>query len=81
MPNGFWRTTTEDQRYRVRIVWKGGALTDREVERLAPGAATPRDSEDIVDLVRRLAREFDDSQIARILNRQGRRTARDNPFT
>jgi hypothetical protein len=32
-------------------------------------------------LVRRLAQEFDDAQIARILNRQGRRTARNNPFT
>ena len=73
--------TTEDQRYRIRIVWKGGAVTERDVERLAPGAATPRDSEDIVELARRLAQEFDDAQIARILNRQGRRTARDNPFT
>ena len=34
--------TTEDRRYRVRILWKGGAVTDREVVRLAPGAATPK---------------------------------------
>jgi len=73
--------STEDKRYRVRIVWKGGAVTDRDVERLAPGAATPKTSRDLVELVRQLAQEFDDAQIARILNRQGRRTARGNPFT
>jgi excisionase family DNA binding protein len=73
--------TTEGKRYRVRVVWKGGAVTEQDVERLAPGAATARDSEDIVELVRRLAQEFDDAQIARVLNRQGRRTARNNPFT
>jgi excisionase family DNA binding protein len=72
---------TEEKRYRVRIVWKGGATTERDVERLAPGAATPKTSEDVVELVRQLAQEFDDAQIARILNRQGRRTARNNPFT
>jgi excisionase family DNA binding protein len=73
--------TTEDKRYRVRVVWKGGAVTERDVERLAPGAATPKTPEDVVELVRQLAQEFDDAQIARILNRQGRRTARNNPFT
>jgi excisionase family DNA binding protein len=73
--------TTEQKRYRVRIVWKGGAVTDRDVERLAPGATTPKTSQDTVELVRQLAKEFDDAQIARILNRQGRRTARDNSFT
>ena len=31
--------------------------------------------------MRRLAVEFDDTQIARILNRQGRRSGLDNPFT
>jgi DNA invertase Pin-like site-specific DNA recombinase len=73
--------STEDKRYRVRIVWKGGAVTERDVERLAPGAATPKTSRDLIELVRQLAQEFDDAQIARILNRQGRRTARGNPFT
>ena len=31
--------------------------------------------------MRELAPEFDDAQIARILNKQGRRTGLDNPFT
>jgi len=34
-----------------------------------------------VELVRQLAAQFDDAQIARILNQQGRRSGRDIPFT
>ena len=71
---------TEEKRHRVRIVWKGGAVTDRELVRLRGGkhAAT---SEEIVELVRKLAREFDDAQIARILHRQGRRSGLGLAFT
>jgi excisionase family DNA binding protein len=71
---------TEAQRYRVLILWKGGATTEREVVRRAAGKAhcTP---EDTVELVKKLAAEFDDAQIARVLNRQGRRTGNGNPFT
>jgi hypothetical protein len=32
-------------------------------------------------LVRKLAEEFDDTQIARILNKQGRKSGVGNPFT
>lgn len=71
---------TEDTRYRVRIVWKGGAISDCDVQR-QPRGELRRTSEETVDLVRRLAAEFDDAQIARILNKQGRRGARGNPFT
>jgi DNA invertase Pin-like site-specific DNA recombinase len=71
---------TEEKRYLVRIVWKGGAITDREVIRHARGT-THTTSKEIVELVRELAEEFDDAQIARILNRQGRRSGLGNPFT
>lgn len=59
--------TTEEKRYLVRIVWKGGAATDHFVARGRSG--NPRTSEETVDLVRRLAEEFDDLQIAQILNK------------
>jgi excisionase family DNA binding protein len=71
---------TEAERYCVRIVWKGGEVTDREVRRLARGEAR-RTPEETVDLVRKLAGEFEDSQIARILNKQGRRSGSGRPFT
>jgi DNA invertase Pin-like site-specific DNA recombinase len=72
---------TQEQRYLVRIVWKGGALTEREVVRHPRGGAGRATSEDTLELVRKLALEFDDSQIARILNKQGRRSATGNPFS
>ena len=71
---------TEEDHYAVRIVWKGGATTEREVVR-GPAGWAQRTPEDTVELVRKLAPEFDDAQIARILNKQGRRSGRDIAFT
>jgi hypothetical protein len=45
---------TEEHYHAVRIVWKGGAVTDREVVRGKPGWAT-RTAQDTVALVRELA--------------------------
>jgi len=73
---------TEATRHCVRIVWKGGAITDREVVRFAPGAGLARRTpQETIALVRQLAAEFDDAQIARILNRQGRRSGLGRAFT
>lgn len=75
---------TEEQRHRVRIVWKGGAVTEREVARFRIGDGQPRPhrtAEEIVELVRKLARDFDDAQIARILHRQGHRSGLGLAFT
>ena len=65
----------------VRIIWKGGATTDREVPRFTPGGRAHATSLETIELIRRLATEFDDAQIARILNRQGRRSGNDLAFT
>jgi len=73
--------TTEASRYLVQIVWKGGALTDRDVKRLPRGGTGNATEATTIDLVRTLAREFDDAQIARILNKQGRRSGRGHTFT
>jgi len=76
--------TSEEKCYRVKIVWKGGATTEREVARFRRTDAgkhpftTPGDT---VDMIRKLAVEFDDAQIARILCKQGRRTGEGNVFT
>lgn len=73
---------SEREHYAVKIVWKGGAVTERELRRRRRGElpvhATPKDT---VELVRTLAAEFDDAQIAAILSKQGRRTGEGNPFT
>lgn len=60
----------------ITIRWKGGALTDIDLELPVKRQATVRTDEDTVALVRRLAAHYPDTVIAGILNRQGRRTAR-----
>ena len=72
---------SETKRYLVRIVWKGGAVTEREVVRFAAGGQAHATPADTIELVRKLALEFDDAQIARILNRQGRRSGIGLAFT
>jgi excisionase family DNA binding protein len=73
---------TEEKQHLVRIVWKGGAVTDREVLRYRKGEGLwHTTTEEIVELVRKLAGEFDDTQIARILNRQGHRSGLGLAFT
>jgi excisionase family DNA binding protein len=71
---------TEEKRHLVRIVWKGGATTDREIVRLRGGQLRAT-SEDTIDLVRKLAVDLDNAQIARTLNRQGRRSGLGRAFT
>lgn len=65
-------------RAQLKIVWKGGAVVDREV----PLPKLPRKcpSGDVVDLLRVLAVRHTDAQIARILIRQNRKTATGLPF-
>jgi DNA invertase Pin-like site-specific DNA recombinase len=70
----------EQQRAFVRIVWEGGAVTDHELAmpKPRPHAATDPDT---LELVRRLAADCPDHQIAGILARQGRLTGTGKPFT
>ncbi len=72
-----------EKHYDVQILWKGGATTQHAVARFRRGdtggaTATP---EQTVQLIGQLALELDDAQIARVLNKQGRRTGEGNPFT
>lgn len=71
--------TCNDQ-YEVKIVWKGGAVTMASVPR-RKGVTLLKTSEDDIELVRKLAAEFDDAQIARILSKQGRKSRRGIPYT
>ena len=73
--------STEKTRYRVKIIWAGDAVTEREVKRFKRGNSLFKTPEDTVEMVRKLATEFDDKQICRVLNKQGRRTGHGNPFT
>jgi DNA invertase Pin-like site-specific DNA recombinase len=61
--------------------WKGGAITELTVPLKRRPPNRLRTDEDTVDLLRRLAIHYPDATIAHILNRQGRRTARELSFT
>ena len=70
----------EQQRARLRIVWEGGAITEHEIT-VRPAGSQMRTDEDTLALVRRLAVDHPDREIAGILARQGRLTGAGNPFT
>jgi DNA invertase Pin-like site-specific DNA recombinase len=70
----------DEQRALVRIDWEGGAVTDHELTLPKAGSHAATD-EDTLQLLRRLATDYPDHQIAGILARQGRLTGAGKPFT
>lgn len=66
--------TKQDRDVTVKIRWIGGAVTNKIVH-LPKVRSKRHTSLDLVELVRQLAQKFNDDQIARILIRQGRKTA------
>lgn len=66
--------TKQDRDVTVKILWIGGAVTEQIVH-LPKVRSRRHTSLDLVELVRQLATKFNDNQIARILIRQGRKTA------
>jgi DNA invertase Pin-like site-specific DNA recombinase len=65
----------------LRIVWQGGQATELTMRMTKPGGHFRTTDEDTVELVRRLAVHYDDTQIALILSRQRRRTGTGLAFT
>jgi len=61
--------------------WKGGAISQIDLELKSCNTPPLRTDEDTIELVRRLAVHYPDSVIAGIVNRQGRRTVRGDRFT
>lgn len=66
---------------RVEVHWVGGEMTPLAVRRGRPGETRFIADEALVALVRDLAVEFTDDQIARILGRKGLKTPTGLPFT
>jgi DNA invertase Pin-like site-specific DNA recombinase len=71
----------EEFRALLKLRWRGGMLSEIDVNLPRSRPATVRTDEDTVALVRRLATYHDDAAIAGILNRQERTTARGLRFT
>jgi DNA invertase Pin-like site-specific DNA recombinase len=74
-------TLVKNRSIQINIRWKGGATTS--IERPLPLAAPDlvRTPAEIVELVRALAAEQTDAQIARTLNARWLRTGRKHPFS
>jgi len=70
-----------EQRAVVELVWEGGARSELGVRLNRRGPERRRTDEDTIELIARLAAHHPDRQIAAILNRQGRRTGTNLPFT
>ncbi len=72
---------SEQHTAELRVVWEGGAVTEHTVTLPRTGSHTRCTDQDTIALVRQLAEQYPDKQIAAILARQGRRTGAGNPFT
>jgi DNA invertase Pin-like site-specific DNA recombinase/predicted DNA-binding transcriptional regulator AlpA len=70
-----------ESRTHLMLRWRGGALTDLDLDTPRRLPAIVRTDEDTIALVRRLAAHYPDSMIAGILNRQGRKSAYGHRFT
>ena len=60
--------------------WLGGDHTEIEVRRIRTGEHRYSSDKDVEDLVAGLARQLPDEQMARLLNRLGRRTSKGNSW-
>jgi hypothetical protein len=65
----------------LTLRWRGGAISQLDLNLIGRRVPLVRTDEDTVDLVRRLAVHYPDAVIAGILNRQERRTAFGDSFT
>ena len=70
----------EARKVRLILRWRGGAITELDLELKRLPASGIRTDEDTIELLRRLAQHYPDDVIAGILNRQGRRTATGEHF-
>ena len=71
----------DEFRAHLTLRWTGGMITELDVDLPRLNPARIRTDEDTVELVRRLAVHYPDGVIAGILNRQGRKTVRDERFS
>ena len=67
--------------FAVTVHWQGGRVDELSFPKIVNVPQPRRTDESTVDLVRNLSAHYNDRTVARVLNKQGRRTARGLPFT
>ncbi|MFN2536924.1 MAG: recombinase family protein, partial [Mycobacteriales bacterium] len=65
----------------LRLIWQGGSVTELSMAMTKAGGHFKTTDEDTVDLITRLAADYDDTTIALILSRQRRKTGTGLSFT
>ena len=73
--------TSEGETIRLVLHWEGGDHTQVEFPKIRSGQHRYVTDDDLVEIVRKLARIEPDARIASILNRNGRRTAHAQSWT
>ncbi|MGH9158773.1 MAG: recombinase family protein, partial [Vicinamibacteraceae bacterium] len=73
--------TGEGETIRLVLHWQGGDHTQVELQKIRPGRHRYVTDDDLVEIVRALARIESDARIASILNRNERRTAHGQRWT
>ena len=71
----------EERGAHLTLRWKGGLISELDLQLPHSNPPPIRTDEDTIELVRRLAVHYPDAVIAGILNRQERKTARGDRFT
>ena len=71
----------QDRRIAVSVHWRGGLVDDLEFPKIVNVPQPKRTAASTLELLRNLSVHYNDRTVARILNQQGRRTARDLPFS
>jgi|LGVE01.1.fsa_nt_gb DNA invertase Pin-like site-specific DNA recombinase/predicted DNA-binding transcriptional regulator AlpA len=71
----------EENKALLILRWKGGVISEQEVNLQYRKVPPIRTEQNTIELVRRLAAHYPDAIIAGILNRQGRKTAHGDRFT
>ena len=64
----------------IRVTWRSGAVTRRQINRLKVGAWAPRTEDRVIERIRILAPQHTVAEIADTLNREGLRSAHGRVF-
>jgi hypothetical protein len=69
------------QQLNMVIHWQGGCRTSFSMNKPMSGAVVHKTAIEDVELITRLAQRYGDDEIARVLNKLGRRTGKDNRWS
>jgi DNA invertase Pin-like site-specific DNA recombinase len=64
----------------IRVTWRSGAVTRRQIERLKVGSWAPSTANEVIERIRALAAEHTVAEIVETLNREGFRSAHGRVF-